>query len=84
MVEVCMSGYYFMYCMDLKPEEGREEKVKGSRKGHLHHFLDMVISDTYRISSGITFDVEDLVLKEVKFKFKKKNDLMILDYGNWS
>jgi hypothetical protein len=47
----------------------------------------MVISDTHRISSGLTFDVEDPVLKEVfrkKFEFKKKNDHLILDYGNWS
>jgi hypothetical protein len=64
-----------------------EVKESERGKGHLHHLLDLVISDTHRISSGLTFDVEDPVLKEVfrkKFEFKKKNDHLILDYGNWS
>jgi hypothetical protein len=64
-----------------------EVKESERGKGHLHHLLDMVISDTHRISSGITFDVEDPILKEVfrrKFEFTKKNDLMILSYDDWS
>ena len=64
-----------------------EVKESERGKGHLHHLLDMVISDTHRISSGITFDVEDPILKEVfrrKFEFTKKNDYMILSYDNWS
>ena len=64
-----------------------EVKESERGKGHLHRLLDMVISDTHRISSGITFDVIDPILKDVfrrKFEFKNKNDYMILDYGNWS
>ena len=77
--EETLGSFSHIYWVEVKESE------RG--KGHLHHLLDMVISDTHRISSGITFDVEDPILKEVfrrKFEFTKKNDYMILSYDNWS
>ena len=48
--------------------------------------MDMVISDTHRISSGITIDVKDPIHKDIfkrKFEFKDKGNYMILEYDNW-
>ena len=77
--EETLGSYSHIHWVEVKESE------RG--KGHLHHLLDMVISDTHRISSGITFDVEDPILKEVfrrKFEFTKKNNYMMLSYDNWS
>ena len=57
-------------------------------KGHLSRLLDMVISDTHRISEGITIDIEDPEIKGLfrrKFEFKDMgNNKLVLSYDNWS
>jgi len=56
--------------------------------GHLNRLLDMVISDTHRISGGITIDIEDPEIKGLfirKFEFKDiGNNKLVLSYDNWS
>lgn len=63
------------------------EVLEGYRnKGHLYRLMDMVISDTHRISGGITIDVEDPMLKIMfrrKFEFNDCGKYMKIDYGNW-
>ena len=57
------------------------------KQGHFYRLMDMVISDTHRISSGITIDIEDPILKDIfrkSFEFKDCGTYMILDYDNWS
>ena len=58
------------------------------RNGHLCRLLDMVISDTHRISGGITIDIEDPEIKGLfkrKFEFKDMgNNKLVLSYDNWS
>ena len=57
-------------------------------KGHLSRLLDMVISDTHRISGGITIDIEDSEIKGLfrrKFEFKEiGNNKLVLSCDNWS
>ena len=56
-------------------------------EGHLSRLLDMVISDTHRISGGITIDIEDPEIKGLfrrKFEFKDMgNNKLVLSYDNW-
>ena len=62
--------------------------LEGSRgKGYLTQLLDHVFSETHRISSGITIDVVDPVLRDVlmkKFEFKDYGTYLRIDYDNWS
>ena len=65
------------------------EVLESHRKnGHLGRLLDMVISDTHRISGGITIDIEDPEIKGLfrrKFEFKDMgNNKLVLSYDNWS
>ena len=65
-----------------------EVKESERGKGHLTRLLDMVISDTHRISGGITIDIEDPEIKGLfrrKFEFKDMgNNKLILSYDDWS
>ena len=74
-----LGSYSHIYWVEVK------ERERG--KSHLHRLIDLVISDTHRISSGITIDVRDPLLKDMfkrRFEFKDMNDYMILSYDNWS
>lgn len=56
------------------------------KRGYLTNLLDLVFSETHRISSGITIDVVDPELKEIlrkKFEFKDCGSYMRLNYDNW-
>ena len=73
-----LGSYSHIHWVEVLPEY-RE-------KGHLYRLMDMVISDTHRISSGITIDVKDPIHKDIfkrKFEFKDKGNYMILEYDNW-
>lgn len=74
-----LGSYSHIHWVEVLPEY-RE-------KGYLYRLMDIVISDTHRISSGITIDVKDLIHKDIfkrKFEFKDKGNYMILEYDNWS
>ena len=60
---------------------------EGYRKGgYLYKLMDNIISDTHRISAGLTIDLKDPELKSVfkrKFEFEDAGEYMKLGYGNW-
>jgi len=68
---------------------GVEVSERYRMSGYFYKLMDLVISDTYRISSGITIDLpknsEIVKLFEKKFEFKQEdNKRLILTYGDWS
>ncbi len=56
------------------------------KRGYFYKLMDLVISDTHRISSGITIDTEDPELRGLlkrKFDFIDCGTFMKLDYEKW-
>lgn len=56
------------------------------KRGYFYKLMDLVISDTCRISSGITIDVSNPLLRELlkkKFEFVDCGTYMKLDYRIW-
>ena len=76
--EGTLGSYSHIHYLYVVPEHRGE--------GHFYKLLDMVISDTHRISSGITADVQDELkdLFKKKFEFSDCGTYMILRYDNWS
>lgn len=74
-----LGSYSHIHYVEVLPE------YRG--QGYFYKLMDMVISDTHRISSGVTVDIEDQDKKEVfrkSFEFEDKGKYMILRYDNWS